>query len=234
MTEHTVRAFAAELDLLDGDVARLGGLAENVITAAVDAVARRDSAAAREIIARDSKLDSLQREIEQRVVLLLALRQPFGQDLRRIIGALKISLDLERVGDLSKNIAKRTLVLNEAEPSPLGKAVDAMGRVAIALVHDVLEAFARRDAEAALRVRRRDDEVDQHYEAITRALLAHMNDDRDAIASCTHLLFVAKNLERIGDHATNIAEVVHFIATGDEVVGERPKTEAIRASSAGR
>ncbi len=227
MTEHTVRSFAVELDLLADDIARMGGLAESALAASIECVTRRDSESAQEIIARDAKIDALQREVERRVVLLLALRQPFAQDLRQVVGALKVSLDLERIGDLAKNIAKRTLVLNTDEPAPLTGALESMGRLTVSLVHDVLDASAQLDPASAMRVWMRDDEVDQHYDSLTRALLAQMADKPDALTSCTHLLFVAKNLERVGDHATNIAEVVHFIATGEDIMAARPKTEAI-------
>jgi phosphate transport system protein len=204
----------------------MGGLAEHAVTSSLDAVRRRDTALAKAVIERDARIDEMQRELEKKVIRLLALRQPLAHDLRQAIAALKISSNLERIGDLAKNIAKRTLVLNESEPIELTRGVDRLGRLVIGRLKDVLDAYARGEPELAISVWYRDDDVDQHYNSLFRELLTYMMEDPRMIGSGAHLLFVAKNLERIGDHATNIAEVVHYVVTGEDLPRERPKRDA--------
>ncbi len=227
MAQHTVRSFTEELEQLSGDVARMGGLAEHMAASALDAVVRRDTAMAETVIARDVEVDELQRELERNVIRLLALRQPLARDLRHALAAMKISVHLERVGDLAKNIAKRTLALNEAEPLALMRSVDRMGRAVLSNLHQVLDAYSRQEADRALEVWRRDDEVDELYNALSQELLASMVDDPALIGPCAHMLFVAKNVERIGDHATNVAEVVYFEVTGQELPRDRPKSDLL-------
>ncbi len=221
MTEHIVKSFDDELDELTAEVARMGGLAEKLLSDALDAVVSRDGALANEVIQRDKEIDALQLELERRVILLLALRQPMASDLRRTFSALKISGDLERIGDLAKNIAKRALILNEQRPMSLTRSVHRMGHVVSNMLKDVLDAYTTADVDLAIDVWRRDDEIDAHYNSLFRELLTYMMEDSKTITMCTHLLFMAKNLERIGDHGTNIAENVHYLVTGEELPDAR-------------
>jgi phosphate transport system protein len=202
----------------------MGGLAEAQVVDAVDAVVRRDVPLAQALIIRDLRLDTLQTEVEQRALDLIERHRPGDVDLRRAISTLKLAMNLERCGDLARNIAKRSLVLSAGEPLlPLTGAIERMGRLVSARLREVLDAYAAGDVEPALDVWRRDGEVDEHYESLFRELLAMMSNHPGSVAAGAHLLFVAKNLERIGDHATNIAEIVHFQMTGRELIGERPK-----------
>ena len=202
----------------------MGGLAEAQVMDAVDAVVRRDVPLAQALIVRDLRLDSLQSEVERRALALIATHHPGEADLRRAISTLKLAMNLERCGDLARNIAKRSLVLAGGEPLlPLTGAIERMGRLVSARLREVLDAYAAGDVEPALDVWRRDGEVDEHYESLFRELLAMMAERPDLVAAGAHLLFIAKNLERIGDHATNIAEILHFQMTGQELIGQRPK-----------
>jgi phosphate transport system protein len=224
MNEHTLKFFGEELAQLKADVARLGGLAEAQLIDSVDAVARRDVALAQAIVGRDERLDVLQRDIEKKAIRLIALRQPVAQDLRRTVGALKMGWSLERTGDMAKNIAKRALVIADAEPIiPLTRSIERMGRLVASRLKDALDAYTAGDAERAMRIWSSDDEVDEHYNSLFRELLTYMMSDPRTIGACAHLLFIGKNLERIGDHATNIAEIIHYEATGEEILGDRPK-----------
>ena len=230
--EHTVKAYAEELNNLTAEVTRLGGLAEAQLSDSIDAVARRDLPIAHQVIDRDDKLDLLQADIERKAIRLIALRQPVAQDLRHTVAAMKISMQLERCGDLAKNIAKRCLVLAGAEPlPPLTRSIERMGQLVTARLKQVLDAYSSGDIERAAAVWSRDDEVDEHYDSLFRELLTYMMGDPRTINSCAHLLFIAKNLERIGDHATNIAEIVHFEITGEELMSDRPKWDALQRSA---
>ena len=231
MNQHTVKAYGDELNQLTAEVVRMGGLAEAQVADAIESVARRDVALAKAVIERDNRLDALHRDIEKKSIRLIALRQPVASDLRRTLGAMKLASDLERTGDLAKNIAKRTLILNEAEPiSPLTRSIERMGRLVAGRLKDVLDAYTGSDLDRAMAVWSRDDEVDEHYNSLFRELLTYMMGDPRTITACAHLLFVAKNLERIGDHATNIAEIIRYEITGEEMISaERPKTDALRA-----
>ena len=215
--EHTVRAYDEELDAITAELARMGGLAEAEVADSISAIANRDVALASSVIVRDARLDGLEMDIERKAVRLIALRQPVADDLRRTVAALKISMNLERCGDLAKNIAKRALVIAETAPlTPVTRSIERMGELVAARLKDVLDAFAARDIARARQVWQRDQEVDEHYDSIFRELLTYMMSDPRTIASSAHLLFVAKNLERIGDHATNIAEdVIYFVAGRD-------------------
>ena len=227
--EHTVRAYDEDLDAITAELARMGGLAEASVADAVHAIARRDVDMAETVIARDRKLDALETEIERKAIRLIALRQPVADDLRRTVAAMKIASNLERVGDLAKNIAKRAMVLAESDSAtpPLTASIERMGDLVGGRLKDVLDALATREVEGAISVWTHDHEIDEHYDAIFRELLTYMMSDPRTIGACAHLLFVAKNLERIGDHATNIAEDLHYEITGTELESERPKSDSL-------
>jgi len=226
MAKHTVRAFTEELDALAQEVVRMGGLAEIAVNDSITAVARRDTDLAQAVIERDAKIDAAQREVERRAIKLFALRQPMASDLRVVLTAWRIAGELERVGDLAKNIAKRSLILSQAEPVQLTRSVERMGKISAEHLKQVIDAYANSDLRAAVSVWHSDDNVDAHYNSLFRELLTYMIEDPRTISSCAHLLFVAKNLERIGDHSTNIAEYIHFLVTGEEIATERPRADA--------
>jgi len=226
MAEHTVKAFTEELDALTQEVARMGGLAETAVNDSLSAVARRDTQLAQHVMERDQRIDAAQREIERRAIKLFALRQPMASDLRVVLTAWRTATELERVGDLAKNIAKRALILNEAEPIQLTRSVERMGKIAAAHLKQVLDAYANKDVQAAINVWNADDNIDAHYNSLFRELLTYMIEDPRMISSCAHLLFIAKNIERIGDHGTNIAEYIHFLVTGEEITTQRPRADA--------
>jgi phosphate transport system protein len=220
---HIVKAFSEELEQLSADVAAMGGLAESLVSDALEAAATRDGDLAADVVARDVQVDAMQRDIEKKIIRLLALRHPIAQDLRVCIAALKIVSDLERVGDLAKSIARRVPTLNDSDPTAFAASVDRMGKLVLSHMHEVLDAYATGQAARAVAVWERDDDVDEHYNALFRELLRAMRDDPSMIGPGAHLLFIAKNLERIGDHATNIAEVIHYLVTGRELASERPR-----------
>jgi phosphate transport system regulatory protein PhoU len=230
MNEHIVKSYEDELNALTADCARMGGLTEAQVADALEAVVRRDQDLAETVVSRDERLDLLEADIERKAIRLIALRQPMANDLRKTVAAMKIASNLERCGDLAKNIAKRTMILNEVEPiSPLTRSIERMGRLVMGRLKDVLDAYTASDLDRALAVWSRDDEVDEHYNSLFRELLTYMMGDPRTITACAHLLFVAKNLERIGDHATNVAEIIHYEITGEEMISaERPKTDALR------
>ncbi|MDP6705752.1 MAG: phosphate signaling complex protein PhoU [Alphaproteobacteria bacterium] len=223
-TEHIVKSFDEELAKLDHMVAEMGGLAEAQLADAITALVRRDVALAERVVESDRRIDAIEADLHSFTIRLLALRQPMADDLRIIVAALKISSNLERVGDYAKNIAKRTLVL--AKTPALGGAPQSIARMAAltqAMIGSVLDAYIQRDAAKADDVRLRDQEVDQIYTSLFRELLTYMMEDPRNITAATHLLFVAKNVERIGDHVTSVAEQVHYMVEG-ELPGElRPK-----------
>jgi phosphate transport system protein len=226
--EHTVRAYDAELDAITAELARMGGLAEAEVADAIRAIAKRDIPLAEAVIRRDARLDALEADIEQKAIRLIALRQPVADDLRRTIAAIKISSNLERCGDLAKNIAKRAVVIAQSDPlTPLTSSIERMGELVTTRLKEVLDTLATREVDRAVAVWMQDHEVDEHYDAIFRELLTYMMGDPRMITSCAHLLFVAKNLERIGDHATNIAEILHFEITGVGLTEQRPKSDAL-------
>ena len=230
MNEHIVKAYEDELNMLTAECARMGGLTEAAVADSLDAVVRRDQQTADSVIARDERLDVLQAEIERKAIRMIALRQPLANDLRRTVAAMKIANNLERVGDLAKNIAKRTIVIIESDPMvPLTRSIERMGRLVVSRLKEVLDAYTSNDLDRAMAVWSRDDEVDEHYNSLFRELLTYMMGDPRTITACAHLLFVAKNLERIGDHATNIAEIIHYEITGEDLIaGERPKTDPLQ------
>jgi phosphate transport system protein len=219
-----MKAFDADLQDLARMVAEMGGQAEQQISDAIDALDRRDSTLSQQVIASDVQIDSLQREVEEKVILTIARRQPMAVDLREIVGALRISNDLERIGDLAKNIAKRVLVLDsEFRSQKVMRGVEHMAELVLAQIKDVLDAYARRDTQKAVAVWRSDEEVDAVNNSLFRELLTYMMEDPRNIGICIHLLFCAKNIERMGDHATNIAETVYYMVEGRMLGEERPK-----------
>lgn len=226
MAEHTVKAFTEELDALTQEVARMGGLAETAVNDSIAAVVRRDTDLAQSVMERDARIDAAQREVERKAIKLFALRHPLAGDLRVVLTAWRIASELERVGDLAKNIAKRALILNQAEPVALTRSVERMGKIAATHLMQVLDAYASKNVEAAIGVWHQDDNIDAHYNSLFRELLTYMIEDPRTISSCAHLLFIAKNIERIGDHGTNIAENIHFLVTGEEITTQRPRAEA--------
>jgi phosphate transport system protein len=216
--EHTVRAFDAELAELAGDVARLGGLAASLVADGATALTSRNSRLAEEVVERDRTVDDLQASIEHKAIRMMALRQPVAIDLRRAVAAIKMAYNLERCGDLAKNIAKRAIIVSETDlPAALIRPLGRMGKLVLKRLNMALDAYARDDLIHATEVWALDREVDEQYDSVVRELLTYMMGDARLITACTHLLFVAKNLERIGDHATNIAELVHYELTGEQL-----------------
>ena len=213
--DHIVKSYDDEQQRLSHEIQRMGAMSVAQLEAALDVIERRDDNAAERIIANDEAIDSLEHEISQDV-MKLALRGPMATDLRIILAALRISSDIERVGDYAANLAKRSMALNTAPPMPQTRGLHALGHLAPQQMRDVLAAYQRLDADAAQRVRERDAELDLQYTALFRELLTYMMEDPRNITPCTHLLFMAKNLERIGDHATNIAENIWFRIHGDQ------------------
>ncbi len=224
-SEHTVRSFDDDLKRLDHLIAEMGGLAEVQLAGAIEALVRRDIERAAAIVAADRRIDALEVQVDQHTISILARRQPMARDLREIVGALKTSSMIERIGDYAKNIAKRTTAIAEVTPVPSVQTVARLGQLAQAMIKDVLDAYLARDRDKADAVRLRDRELDALYTAIFRELLTYMMEDPRSITACTHLLFVAKHMERIGDHATNIAEIVHFLVTGEAVTDQRPRED---------
>jgi len=226
---HTLKAFDEDIDRLRALISQMGGLAEHAIGEAMRCLVQRDIEGALKVVENDKKLDALEVETERRAVQLIALRAPMAGDLRDVVAALKISGVVERIGDYAKNIAKRVPLIesvNKIEPFSL---LPEMARIATGMVHDVLDAFVQRDADVAVQVCERDDAVDDFYDSIFRTLLTHMMQDPHNIGHSTHLLFVAKNLERVGDHATNIAEMVYYAATGQHLADRSRRHESIPA-----
>jgi phosphate transport system protein len=226
MSEHIAKAFDADLQDLNRMVAEMGGLAEREIADCVQALTRRDTALARKLIATDAQVDALQLEIEERAILTIARRQPMAVDLREVVSALRVASEIERIGDLAKNIGKRVLDLNGEYPSlKLIRGVEHMGSLVLAQLKRVLDAYAARDVEEAMEVWRRDEEIDAMCVSLFRELLTYMMEDPRSISFCIHLLFSAKNIERMGDHATNIAETVHYMIKGVPLALDRPKAD---------
>jgi phosphate transport system protein len=222
-SEHIIKSYDEELRRLNNAITKMGGLAESQLSAAIEAVVKRDSDLAAEVVQGDAQVDQLEHDVDGLVVRLLALRQPMARDLREILSALRIAADLERICDYAANVAKRSIALNQAPPVRPVYALPRMARLAEALTKDVLDAYIERDAERALVVWARDEELDEMYSGLFRELLTYMMEDPRNITACTHLLFMAKNIERIGDHATNIAETVYFLVHGKPLTQTRPK-----------
>ncbi|MEX2453480.1 MAG: phosphate signaling complex protein PhoU [Rhodospirillaceae bacterium] len=222
-TEHTVKSFDEEIDYLNRRIAEMGGLAETQMAAAVRALAGRDSRLAAQVIDDDRRIDAMESDVEATAVRMLALRQPVASDLRNIVVSVKVASDLERIGDYAKNIAKRSIALEQLAPLPASHQVPRLSRMVEAMIRDVLDAYAACDPEKALAVWRRDGEVDDACTGMLRELLTYMMEDPRSITASTHLLFVSRNIERVGDHTTNIAENVYYLATGERLDEDRPR-----------
>jgi phosphate transport system protein len=227
MNEHTVKSYDDELAHLTNIIARMGGLAEAQFDSAIQALVRRDSDLAMRVVGGDSQLDELEQEVQHFTVRMLALRQPVASDLRHIVAALKIASEIERIGDYAANLAKRCLILNHLPAVQPVSAVLHMSRIVQEMLKDILDAYVERDVTEAVRVWNRDEEVDEIYTSLFRELLTYMMEDPRNITACSHLMFMAKNIERIGDHATNIAEVLHFVVLGTPIKGARPKGSSV-------
>ena len=232
MADHIVKSFHDQLGALSTAIVQMGGMCETQLANAIEAIARRDMDIAERTVQLDVQIDNLETQIEQQAVQLLALRQPLATDLRETLAALKISADLERIGDLAKNVAKRALVVARDVPDQaLTQGLARMGRLSLQQLKNVLDAYSRRDANAAMTVWSCDGEIDEIYNSLFRELLTYMMEDPRKISHATHLLFIAKNFERVGDHATNIAETVHYIVTGSKMNSLRPKGDTTSSTT---
>jgi phosphate transport system protein len=232
MSEHIVTSFDDELNALAQKIAEMGGLAEQNVADAVAALVSRDVDKAQRVIAADERIDKLQHDIEEGAVSMIARRQPMARDLREIMAAIHIANDLERVGDLAKNTAKRVIAIDTNFGSQrLVLGVEHMAELSLTQLKEILDAFASRDLAAARTVWERDNEIDAMYTSLFRELLTYMMEDPRNITFCTHLLFCAKNIERIGDHATNIAENLHYLITGQTMTEARPKQDTTSLTS---
>ncbi|BAQ46887.1 MULTISPECIES: phosphate signaling complex protein PhoU [Methylobacterium] len=226
MSNHIVTSYDQELQNLRRSIAEMGGIAEKLVADSGLALLRRDTALAQSVIAADQRLDGLQREIEEKAILLIAKRQPMAIDLRETISAIRVSGDLERIGDLAKNVAKRVVAIaDQVQLQKIVVGVEHMNELVQGQLKDVLDAYATQDTVAALDVWARDGGIDALYTSLFRELLTYMMEDPRNITFCTHLLFCAKNVERIGDHTTNIAETIHYLATGETLTTDRPKND---------
>jgi phosphate transport system protein len=231
-SEHTAKAFDVDLQDLMRMVAEMGGLAERQIVDSVDALIRRDVALGKRVVALDLDIDRLQREVEERAVLTIARRQPMAIDLRAIVGALRIAGDLERIGDLGKNIGKRVSALDgDFHPLKLIRGLEHMSALVQSQLKAVLDAYAAQDLPAAMAVWKGDEEVDAICTSLFRELLTYMMEDPRNIGFCIHLMFCAKNIERMGDHATNIAETVFYMIEGQPLADQRPKGDTTSFSA---
>ncbi|GMG81747.1 phosphate signaling complex protein PhoU [Paralimibaculum aggregatum] len=227
MSKHIVTAFDAELQSISTRISEMGGLAEEQLSQALEAIRERDSELAAEVIAADVRLDKLEVDFEEFAIQMLALRQPMANDLREVVAALKIASTLERIGDLAKNISRRATYLNENQPIKVSSSIVRMGNQTRLLVSEVLDAYAARDTALAVSVWTRDVEIDEMYNSIFRELITYMMEDQHLIGLCSQLLFVAKNLERIGDHATFISEMIYYVVEGRPLGDSRPKGEPL-------
>ncbi|GAB4070451.1 phosphate signaling complex protein PhoU [Ancylobacter sonchi] len=231
-SEHIVSSFDTDLKEISRHVVEMGGQAEQLVADSVQALIKRDAELAQKVIVLDGPIDLLQREIEEKAILTIARRQPLAGDLREVVAAMRIANDLERIGDLAKNTAKRVLALTgEFHPQKLVRGVEHMSSMVLEQLKEVLDAYAGRDDARAIEVWKRDGEIDVLYTSLFRELLTYMMEDPRNISLCTHLLFCAKNIERIGDHATNVAETVHYLATGQLLTDERPKQDTTSLTS---
>jgi len=232
MSDHIVTSFDEDLKELAQRISEVGGLAERSVDRSVRALVTVDAAVARQVIEDDDRIDALQHEIEEKAILTIARRQPMAQDLREVMAAIHIANDLERVGDLAKNIAKRVIAIGgQFQPQQFVHGVEHLAELALEQLKNVLDSYVGRDLNQALAVWRRDNEIDVLYTSLFRELLTYMMEDPRNISFCTHLLFCAKNIERIGDHATNIAEIVHYLITGIALTDERPKQDTSSLTS---
>ena len=226
MQDHIVKSFDQQLESLRRIITQMGGIAESQIEAAIQCVARRDATLAGQVVQADAQLDRYEQQVDGEAVRALALRQPMATDLREIISALKIASDLERIGDYAANVAKRAIALSQTPAVRPVTAIPRLGRLVQEIIKDVLDAYIERDVSKALAAWNRDEEVDDLYTSLFRETLTYMMEDPRNITPCTHLLFIAKNLERVGDHATNIAETIHFLVKGQPMRMVRPKGDS--------
>jgi len=230
MGQHTVTSFGEELDQIDRLIRDMGDLAGEMVSASSQSLFASDNALAQRVISDDTVMDARQRELDERAITLIAKRQPMAQDLRSVVGAIRMAADLERIGDLAKNIAKRVSAVGEgATPRTLSHSIDVMARLVMNQITEVIAAYQARDADRLEKLRLDDKKIDVQYTAVFRELLTYMMEDPRNITACTHLLFCAKNLERIGDHVTNIAENAYYIATGRQLPLNRPKADETSA-----
>ncbi|RMF36644.1 MAG: phosphate transport system regulatory protein PhoU [Alphaproteobacteria bacterium] len=227
MGPHIVSAFDKELMAIHAKIAEMGGLAEELLSQALEAVEKRDPGLAEQVIQRDKRLDRLEMEVDELTVKVMALRQPMAQDLRFLVAALKISSTLERIGDLAKNIARRGIYLSQARRVNLSASIVRMGQRTLEQLTEVLDAYSSRDTALAVAVWRRDVEIDELYNSLFREVLTYMMEDPRMIGLGSQLLFIAKNLERIGDHTTHIAELVYYVVEGEPLGDDRPKGEPL-------
>ncbi|MDA8230068.1 MAG: phosphate signaling complex protein PhoU [Magnetospirillum sp.] len=223
--QHTVRAYDEELGKLADTLARMSGLAESQLANAIQALSERDSELAAKVMNDDALVDECENMINEQSIRLLALRSPVADDLRLVIAALKAAGDIERIADHTANTAKRTLVLNQSPPIAPTRSLVRLARVVQGLLQETLDAYLNRDAEHALAARNRDQEVDDLYSSLFREILTYMMEDPRTITAGSHLMFIAKNIERIGDHATNIAEMTYYLVTGRALDRQRPKRD---------
>lgn len=224
-TENIVSSFTDELEQIASDLLRMGGIAESMILDACEAVSKDDKALAQRVVAQDPEVDALEADVEKQIMVVIAKRQPTAQDLRTVMSALKVAGELERVGDLSRNIAKRSMELDDNLGNAMRNGIMRMGRAVSRQLNDVLDAYSANDEIAARTVWEGDDDIDQFYNSLFREMMTYMIEDPRTISAGAHILFMAKNLERVGDHCTNIAEFVHFQATGSYLIpSERPKS----------
>ena len=226
VSTHILSAYDDELKFLSRRISEMGGLAEQMLSESVRALVNSDSGLAQKVISDDVVLDHAEREVNDKAISTIARRQPMAADLREIMGSIRIAADLERVGDLGKNTAKRVIaVQGTGVPRRLARGIEHLSELALAQLKEVLDVYATRAADKAVSIRERDEEIDAMYTSLFREMLTYMMEDPRNITTCTHLLFCAKNIERIGDHATNIAETIYYMATGTQVEGERPKDD---------
>ena len=224
MSKHIVSAFDEDLRRISSRIAEMGGLAEEQLGSAIEALQNRDSELASEVIQSDKRLDRMEAELEKNAVAVMALRQPMASDLREVIAALKIASALERIGDLAKNVAKRTLILNQSGPVRVMSSVVRMGKQTQTLMTEALDAYTARDTALSVSVWKRDVEIDEMHNSIFRELITYMMEDPRTISLCSQLLFVVKNFERIGDHTTFIAEMTYYAVQGRPLGDDRPKS----------
>ena len=221
--EHLVKSYDQELKRLGNLITEMGGIVESQVADAAEAIMQRDTEMAARVVEADPRVDAIEREVEQFVIRLLALRQPMAGDLRNIVAALKITTDLERIGDYASNVAKRSMVLSQFQLPLSLSGLGHMAQLVQANLKQIIDAVSEKDADKAIQVWRSDQVIDDLYNTVFRELITYMMEDPRNITPCTHLLFIAKNLERIGDHATNIAEIVHYAVTGQPLTEARPK-----------
>lgn len=223
MGEHIVSSFDNDLIELRARISEMGGACENQLSMALESLEKRDAELADQVIVKDKRLDALEMEVERLAIQTIAKRQPMAQDLRQVVSAMKLSTTLERVGDLAKNIAKRSKSLAKGDPLHISGSVVRMGRMVLAQLTQVLDAYVKTDLDVAVAVWRRDVEIDEAYNAMFRELITYMMEDPRTISLGSQLLFVAKNLERIGDHTTHVAEMIYYVAKGEPLGDDRPK-----------